>query len=326
METKKENNDFREIYNKLMSSKKIIITLHKGPDGDSIGSCGTMKYFLEKKGKEVKVISPDKTSEDYLGLNFLEEVEYGKTLEDFDLNNFDIILILDSSKPSQVKISEDCLKNHFVINIDHHETNPLFGDLNYVDSKSSSTCSVLLRMFLDQKTEINEELATRLMIGVYTDSRGFTARNAIQALKDANILLDKKARYLEILEKTRTSLRMKKYFSYLLINTEYKGKIAWSSLPKEKIQDLKLSLSEIRGGIDELRRLKEFDIVFTLSELEDRIKVSFRTSEPGIDVSKFAHSLGGGGHKGAASADIYEMNLEEAKEKVLETIENYKNQ
>ncbi len=325
MEKEKENNNFKEIYEKLIDSKKIIISLHKGPDGDSLGSCSAMKYFLEKQNKNIKIISPDEIAESFLNLNMTKDIETGKSLENFNIKEYDVVLCLDSAKPSQIKTPEEHLKKGFVINIDHHETNPFYGNLNYIDSEKSSTCSILLDFFNELGIEIDKELATRLILGVYTDSRGFTARNAIQALKDANKLIDKQANYLELLEKIKISLRMKKYLSYIINNVQYKDNIAWSFLPKEKIKELDLNLSEIRKGISELRELKEFDIVFTLSEIKPgKIKVSFRSSK--TDVSKFARELGGGGHKGAASADIYEMNLEEAKNKVLETIENYKNQ
>lgn len=328
-----ENNSFEEIYEKLAASRKILMTLHKGPDGDSIGSCAAMKTFLENQGKEVKLISPDNVSENYEDFYFVKEIEFGKNLEDFDLEDFDVVLVLDSGVPSQIKTTEEFLKTGFIINIDHHETNPLYGNLNYVESEKPSTASVLMEFFenLEKKEEfensqiIDEDIATKLIFGVYTDSRGFTARNALEAMKDSSKLIDKGARYLWLIENIKTPLRIKKYFAYLLNNIEYKERIAWSVLPREKIDEFNLSLSEIRGGISELKELKEFDIVFTLSELEPdgkKIKVSFRSSGEGIDVSKFAQALGGGGHKGAASADLYDMGLEEAKDRVVGIIEN----
>ena len=308
METKKENNDFREIYNKLMSSKKIIITLHKGPDGDSIGSCTAIKTFLENQGKEVKLISPDNISENYEDFYFVKEIEFGKKLEDFNLNDFDVVLILDSGVPSQIKTTEEFLRTGFIINIDHHGTNNHYGNLDYVDSEKPSTASILMEFFETLETQkefensqiIDEDIATKLAFGVYTDSRGLTARNAIQALKDVNRLVNKGARYLWMIENMKISLRLKKFYTYIINNMEYKDNVVWSILPKEKIDEFNLTLSEVRTGIVELRSLKEFDIAFTLSEIEKgKIKVSFRSDSEEIDVSKFAQALGGGLHRAA---------------------------
>jgi len=334
MEKQEKNNSFKEIYEKLASSKKILMTLHKGPDGDSIGSCAAMKTFLENQGKSVTLISSDNVSENYEGFYFIKEIEFGKTIEDFNLDDFDVVLILDSGVTSQIKTTEEFLKTGFIINIDHHITNPFYGDLNYVDSEKPSTASVLMEFFETLETQkefkkgqiISEDIATKLAFGVYTDSRGLTARNAIQALKDVNKLVEKGARYLWMIENMKTSLRLKKFYTYIINNMEYKDNIVWSMLPKEKIDKFKLTLSEVRTGIVELRSLKEFNIAFTLAEIEKgKIKVSFRSDSVETNVSKLAQELGGGGHKGAASAYLKNMNLEQAKEKVLEIIEKQKN-
>jgi len=332
MENQEKNNSFEEIYEKLAASRKILMTLHKGPDGDSIGSCAAMKTFLENLGKNVTLISPDNVSETYEDFYFVKEIEFGKTLEDFNLNDFDVVLVLDSGVPSQIKTTEDFLKTGFIINIDHHGTNPRYGNLNYVEHEKPSTASILMEFFetLEKKEEfenkiIDKDVATKLIFGVYTDSRGFTARNAVQALKDGVKLIDKGAEYLWMIENMKTSLRLKKFYTYIINNMEYKDNIVWSTLPNEKIKEFNLTLSEVRTGIVELRSLKEFDIAFTLSELEPegkKIKVSFRCDR-GYDVSKFAQALGGGGHKGAASAYLENMSLEEAKNKVLEIIEKH---
>jgi bifunctional oligoribonuclease and PAP phosphatase NrnA len=316
-----QNNFFNEINEKLKEADNILMTLHKGPDGDSLGSCGVMKYYLEKLGKKVKLIGYDKPSEDISDFDFVNEIEFGKKLEDFDLKNFDVVLLLDSGAPSQAKTSEDVLEKGFVINMDHHGTNPFYGNLNYVDSLKCSTCSVLLDFFEELGIEIDEEIASRLLIGVYSDSGGFVNRNALGALEDAQRLLKKGANYLEIVEKLNSiSLRMKKYNAYLVNNLETRKNIGWTYLSEEKVREFGLNLSEVRQGIRELRNIRELDIVFTISEVEEGMKISFRSSGD-IDVSLFANELGGGGHKGAASASLKDISMEEAKDKVLEVID-----
>ncbi len=314
------NSSPQEIFEKLNNSQKILMTLHKGPDGDSLGSCGAMKYYLEKLGKKVTLIGYDELSEHISNFSFVEEIKFGKKLEDFDLNEFDVVLLLDSGSPFQIKTSGEFLKKGFIINIDHHETNDSYGNLNYVDSSKCSTCSVLLDLFEKLKIEIDEEIASRLLIGIYSDSGGFVNRNALGALRDAVKVVEKGANYLEIIEKLNSySLKIKKYNAYLISNLEVKNNIGWAYLPQEKIKEFDLNLSEVRQGIGELRNIKELDIVFTISDVEEGMKISFRSSN--IDVSLFAKELGGGGHKLAASASLKDVTIEQAKEKVLEVID-----
>ncbi len=316
-----ENNSFNEINEKLKEADNILMTLHKGPDGDSLGSCGAMKYYLEKLGKKVTLIGYDELSDYLTNFDFVNEIEFGKKLEDFDLTDFDVVLLLDTGAPSQAKTSEEVLEKGFIINIDHHGTNNYYGNMNYVDSSKCSTCSILLDFFEDQGIDIDELIASRLLIGIYSDSGGFTNRNALGALKDAVRVTEKGAKYVEIVNKLNTfSLRIKKYHAYLFDNFETKENIGWTYLPENKIKEFDLNLSEVRGGIKDLKTIKGLDIVFTLSEVEEGIKVSFR-SVTGVDVSLFAKELGGGGHKPAASAYIKDVSLEKARDKVLEVID-----
>ena len=74
----KQNNSFHEIWEKLKSCKKIAMTLHTAPDGDSLGSCLAMKYVLEKQGVDVKLVSYGEVPKSLGRLRVINEVEFGK--------------------------------------------------------------------------------------------------------------------------------------------------------------------------------------------------------------------------------------------------------
>ncbi len=320
-----KNNSFKEIYEKLISSKKILIPLHTGPDGDCFGSALAMKYFLEKMNIEAKVISYDNLSEEFMEMDFSNEVEFGKDIEDFDFNEFDILLLLDTVSPDmicRVRKNYSIKEGFFKIVIDHHKTNNYYGNLNYIDSDAASTCSILLNFFKDVRFEISKELALRLLIGIYTDSLAFTSTRAVPAIKDAVKLIEYGADYYWFLQNFTFKQRfaLKKFFGILLNNLVYdkEGKFGYSIVSLDEIKNLGLNRSEIRLGINKMMA-KEFDFVFTLIEMEEGIKGSFRTSKE-VDVSKFAQELGGGGHNSAAGFDLGKISLEEAKQKVFDAI------
>jgi nanoRNase/pAp phosphatase (c-di-AMP/oligoRNAs hydrolase) len=92
----KKNNTFEEIWEKLKSCKKVLMTLHTGPDGDSLGSCTAMKYVLEREfGAEVTLVSPDVLAENLAGLSMSKDVLIGKTISDFNLDDYDSLICLD---------------------------------------------------------------------------------------------------------------------------------------------------------------------------------------------------------------------------------------
>lgn len=324
-----KNNTPEEIWNKIKESDKILLSLHTEPDGDSLGSCTAMKCVLEKMNKQVKLISYDSLSKNLNDLEFSKEVEFGIDITEINLKDHDLLITMDTGTPQMIgkyKEGYKIPKEIFTINIDHHITNSRYGDLNYVKEKSSA-CSVLLEILRKINFNIDKEIATRLLAGIYTDT-GYFSHEGKESLNDAAFLVNKGVDYVkEIVNKIKYNipLNVKKYYALLYDNLKIteigKYKIGHSSTSLEDIKKLKLNLSEVRGGINELQEVGEIDIFFTLNEREKNIKGSFRTRK-NVDVSKLANELGGGGHRQAAAFVLPKMSIEQAENRVLETIKH----
>jgi len=322
-----KNNSLKEIWSRIKNSKKVLMSLHYGPDGDSLGSCIAMKYILEEMGKEVVLVSRDKIEQTLSELKYTKDVEFGKDISFFDWNNFDLVIALDTGDKKQFLPEEFEIpyKDKLMV-IDHHITNNGFGGMNYINSNRISTCSILLDLFIDNGVEIDYNLATMLLLGIYTDS-GFFSHDNGQSIKDADFLIGKGAEYKDgIVDKVRynTPLKIKKYFALAVDNFKQKEVngfiVGWSSVSEDEIRKLNLNLSEARGAINYLQEIGGIDILFTLTELKEIIKGSFR-SRKNIDVSLFAEALGGGGHRQAAAFKFSKMPLNEAEKKVFEVID-----
>ena len=329
-----KNNSFQEIWNELKKHKKAIISLHSGPDGDSLGSCAAMKYALEKELKyKVYLISHDPLSESLESIVFANEIEFGKDITDVDLTKYGVLITLDSFAFNHIgKFKEKSVapNNIAIINIDHHGPNDRFGTLNYIDSESPSTCSILVNLFKDYGIRFDSELSTRLLLGICTDTYLFKIKRENEIMKklfeQTSFLMRNGARYSEILENTElnTSWKSKKYESLLIekarVNLE--KRYAHSSITKQEIEKLGLNLADIRLGIKTLFGIKDIDVVFTLAEMEDHIKGSFR-SKSKVDVNEVTKELGGWGNKSAAAFRLFNTSLENAEEKVIQTLEKY---
>ncbi|MCA9485904.1 MAG: DHH family phosphoesterase, partial [Nanoarchaeota archaeon] len=303
-----ENNTFEEIWEKLKGAKRVLRSLHYGPDGDSLGCCTAMKYVLQRDFNcDVKLVSKDNLDSTLGELKYAKEVEFGEGIDDQNLEEFDVVLAMDSGSKKQFVGRDrefDFPEGTMLIVLDHHASNNYFGNLNYVDDKRVSACSVLLDLFKDRSVKFDSELATRLLLGIYTDSGHFAHDNG-GALKDAAFLIDNGADYLnDIVNKVKynTPLRIKKYIGLLYNNfktCDLNGlRIGYSSISLEDVKNLGLNLSEVRGGVNDLQEVGGFDIIFTLGEREESIKGSFR-SRKGVNVSKLAELFGGGGHRAA---------------------------
>lgn len=325
-----ENNSFEEIWSKLKDAKKIAMALHPAPDGDSFGSCTAMKYVLERDiGCYVDLVSFDKLADNFNTIPFSKEIRYGTDISDLKPEEYDLFVLMDYGSikhySAKKRASFSLPENTFIINLDHHPTNDYYGNLNYIDFSQPSMCSLLIDMFKSLGIEFDSDLSNRLLVGVCTDSGFFTYdTNPDKALYDAAFLVDHGADYLNFSLKPilyNQPLKLKKYFGLLINNLKFDDqlKCGYSSISLEDIKKLELNEAEVRLGINELQFVSEFQYVFTLADLGDHIKGSFR-SKKGVDVSVFAKALGGGGHKAAASFSFSPMPLREAEEKVLEIL------
>jgi len=304
-----------------------LMKLHDGPDGDCFGSCTAMKQVLEKEGVEVTLISKDDLSENLKGFEFSKEVAFGKELKEFELKEFDVVLLLDHGTLTySFENVGELLKNNFVINIDHHESNDYFGNMNYVDVESPSCCSVLFEFLEKIGVDFDERLCRKLLLGICTDTNFFVFVNPLDNLRKAAFLIEKggidyeKEFFNSI---TASSWGLKKMQGILLSNMKKKqigGKnVAYSFMTKKEGKDYNLNMAEKRLGILAMQGIKDVDVVFTLKELSNKIKGSFRSK--GVDTVLFSKEFGGGGHKQASAFSLEKMPMEKAIEKVLEVIE-----
>ena len=320
-----KNNTFKEIWRVLKKSKRILMTLHPRPDGDSLGSCAAMKYVLEKRGISVKLVSKDNINENLEFYNFNKEVEYGVGIESLNLDEFDYIVFLDQGSLEFSDEFKERLKNKMVINMDHHATNSYYGNLNYVNTNSPSCCSILYEFFEKIRFKFDRELALRLLVGLCTDTSFFIHGNSIDSLKKAVTLLEiGKISYKDDLFSPimNSSWKLKKFHGLLLMNMrkiEIDGKtIAYSWATKKEYGKLGLNVADIRLGIVSMQDIKDLDLVFTIAEVDGVIKGSFRSKN--LDTTVYSMALGGGGHKLASGFILKTTNTKKAIETILKII------
>lgn len=318
-----ENNKPLEIWNKIKESKKILISLHIKPDGDSFGSSFALKYAIEKHlGKKVDLISKDPIEERLKNFDFFKEIIIGN-INEINLDDYDLLIFPDSGSLSQFNLPSR--PNNFIISIDHHETNEGFGDMNYIIKDSSSCCDVLVDFFKEVGIEFDKEISLRLLIGITTDTGFFAySNNAYQSFIHSAFLVTNNINYPEEIynQLNSWSWGTKKLHGLVLSNMkkrDFLGKtIFYSAVSSKEIIEKGISPDEIRSAIFALENIAGADIIFNLLEVDGGIKNSYRSSN--LDVSVYAKKLGGGGHKKAASCILKDMDLDQAVEKVFQVI------
>ena len=157
-----------DIKNEIENANTIIIETHETPDGDAIGSSLAMYLALKSIGKDVDVVIPT-YSRTY---NFLPGASEIKT-EGRNIK-YDLGIALDCTDTKRLKGYEPCFEAaRTTICIDHHGSNKMFADYNYVDPVAPACAQILIIVLRKLGIEIDKDIGTCILTGIITDTGGF---------------------------------------------------------------------------------------------------------------------------------------------------------
>lgn len=298
-------------------AERILIVTHLSPDGDALGSLLGLGNALRVLGKTVDLALDDGVPD------FLEFLPGADTVKSkLTVGEWDVMISVDASDEVRTgKVGEfGRSRSKKVINLDHHGTNTLFGDVIMVNSLAVSASEVIFRWLEEMDFAFTSAVATPLLTGLVTDTLGFRTSNVTaDTLAIAQTLMENGASLTEITERTLDTK------SFLVVNLWktamatvelHEGGVVAANVTQQALK--KAGLHEMTDGglVGFLIKVNEAMISVVFKELADnKIELSLR-SKPGFDVGSVAFALGGGGHTQAAGATI-EGPLEEARKRVL---------
>ena len=317
----KINDEILKFKEQLNEASSIALISHLDPDGDNLGSLTALSKSLLNLGKKVYPIEFDKIPEN---LKFLPNL--GLLSDNTDIN-IDMIICLDCANYERLgQIDELFNKAKFRINIDHHQSNEFYGDVNIVKKGYSSTCELVFDLINEINLPIDKEISMSLLTGLSTDTGRFLySATTADTLAKASRLVENGADMMKINELIYQS---KKFEAQLLENeilskTEiYNDYVAFGVVMTDQLNKYNVEISDIDSVINTFRDTDKIKIsVLIKQQTEYEYKVSFR-SKGNIDVGLIAKNLGGGGHKNAAATRIT-GNFETVSNKIKEEIDRY---
>ena len=319
------------ILEEIKKANAILLNCHRSPDPDSVSSALSLYLILKSLGKEnVTIICPDEIP---FNCKFLPNSDVIKKVDfsEFDFSKFDLFMIADSGSWNQVTGEENISQSNIrKVVIDHHFTNPKFGDLNILDIEAGSCAAVIYKFAKDLEINISIDLAGTLLTGIIADTLSFQTEvigNSSLMIADDLIKLGADRNKIIFNLYKSKSLDEIHLMGEMLMNTKVDSEFcfAWIAISKEvsqKYPQSKDAKSFISGSF--IPSVDGTDFGFVLEESDDYISVSFRTRKD-FDVSKIAEELGGGGHKAASAARLLNITFDEAVEKVLAACRKYAN-
>lgn len=302
----------------LLGANKILLLCHVSPDGDCIGSLLALGRALQRLGKDVCMASEEKVP---ASLEFLtEKGEIFLTSE--VTGEFDTAVAIDSGDLGRLGVGGNKLYQNsgFKINIDHHNSNPLYGDLNLVEPKRAATGEIILDLISDLNLDIDRSLAEPLYTALFTDTGGFRFSNTTEETLSKAALLVGFGANPSLVSRHIHENKPIGYFKMLALAFErftVIDEICYTWISYKEMAEFGLDFEESEQLTTFARMLENTKMSLVFKEKEENlVKVSFR-SQNGYDVAKLAEKFGGGGHKQAAGCTI-KASLKTAISEVLQ--------
>lgn len=288
----------------LTNAQRVVCVCHRGPDGDAIGSLLGMGLLVEQYlQKPVLLCCVDSVPDTFHYLQGVHRITPPPTLV-----KGDVVVVVDCAEPKMTEMQESHpqLFDGSVpcINIDHHPSNPNFGTVNVVDADSASACEIVAKLAELLEWQLEPDVATALLTGVYTDTGGLLHSNTTPAVyRTVGRLLRAGARQQLIVSAVFRTAKMStlKLWGRVLekISVSDEGG-AVSAVTEGDFRATGADHSELAGAVDYVNAVPGMRFSLILSERDGKVKGSLRTLREDVDVSAMAGKFNGGGHKKAA--------------------------
>ena len=315
------NASFAEIASALRAHQRIAVLSHVRPDGDAFGSQLALGLSLRQLGKDVAVWNEDGLLDKY---SFLPGGQL-LTRPPATPEAFDLGVALDTAIQNRLGLAFEMVRAKTWINIDHHPTNPRYGDLNYIDPISPATGQILFELISSQQLPIDRDIAENLFIAISTDTGSFQYPNTTARTFEIGAELVKcgvdVGRVSQLLYESFPRRRTELLRELLgTMRFDAGGQIASFSLTLQVAKDLGVKPEDNEGLIDHLRAIEGVVVAVFFEELpEGKVRVSMRSKSETADVSAVCQRFGGGGHKLASGARV-KGSLAEVEQRILEAI------
>jgi len=290
----------------IAESHTICVIGHIRPDGDCVGSQLGLALALKHEGKKVCCWNEDPIPQKYEFLDpdhLFQKPKPGM--------KFDCVIATDAASDQRLGTVGPCITNRKVfINIDHHESNTRYADLNWVSAREPSTGELVYRLIKVARWPITRPIADCLFTAVSTDTGSFqypTTRPGTYHV--AGELVSRGANLARICDEVYQSYpvsraRLLKHV-YTNFRLTHQDQIAYLWLRKADFARSGADSADTEGLIDHIRAIAPVVVACVFEEIEPELtRISLRSKNDKVNVNEIAAQFGGGGHPAAAGARI----------------------
>lgn len=324
---------FQALRTSIQQSERILISGHKTPDMDSMGSAIGIYKIVKSYGIPAHIIiNEDEFNPDIRQLLALDQARY---LWDEDvfvnaeeakafMTDETLLILVDHHRPS-LSEAEELIAGHDVVIIDHHRRGEEFPEqtvLTYIEPYSSSTAELITEFFINMRNTneaLNKFEATALLAGVIVDTNNFSSRTGSRTFDVASYLKSRGADRVQIQRLLKEDLSNLLVRNKLLEHTKFvKEGYAVIIAPDDEVLD-NIVASQTA---DVLLDVKDIEASFVIYRRSDKVIGISARSLGNINVQTIMERLGGGGHLSNAATQISDSTTEDVFIQLSEQINN----
>jgi phosphoesterase RecJ-like protein len=294
------------ILDKIGESRSICIAGHVRPDGDCVGSEVALALALRKQGKKVVCWNEDAMPQKYAFLDPEKLLQKPNGARAFDL----VIMVDCAAFDRMGSVARAVARRKCLINIDHHQSNTRYGDLNWISAREASTGELIFRLLQAAGWPITPAIADCLFTAVSTDTGSFQYPTTKPVTYHTAAELVRLGANLETIchevyqSYSLSRIRLLKHV-YDHFHLAHHNQLAWLWLKKKDFARTGADRSDTEGLIDHIRAIEPVVVACVFEEVgKDLTRVSLRSKSPRINVNEILTPFGGGGHAAAAGARI----------------------
>src|SRR5215217_676506 len=304
----------------IESKRRFAITSHIRPDGDSLGSSLGLYWLLRALDKEVEVVMRDAVPHAYLKLPGSELVRVTPRVD----RPYDAVFVIECSDITRPGLVD--LERQFVVNIDHHSTTALFGDINWIDSTASAVGEMIYNLCKALGVRVTREIAECVYTALITDTGSFHYSNTSErTFKVASELVRAGVKPAKVSQAVFANYPWSKIelLGEVLatVKRDSSGRVAWLVQTLEMQERAGATDEDGDGFVNYPLTVGEVEAVAMLKESEPGVYRTSLRSKGDVNVARIAEKFGGGGHRNAAGCTL-KGSWEEAETTIVALLQD----
>jgi phosphoesterase RecJ-like protein len=289
----------------LRNASRVLCTMHRGPDGDALGSALALACALREMGRQVVVYNPDELPYNFRFLPGAATVARAIAPD----AAFDVTIATDAGAFDRLGPDVPSPPRRGVLlNLDHHITTEPFGDVNYVDPHAASVGILAYKIIQGLGHPLSRDAAECIYASILADTGSFRYSSTDpECFRVAARLLEAGVDPWEMTVRVyeQQPLARMRLLADVLNTLEVHGKLATITITNEMVARTGSPIDLTDGFINYARSVDGVEVAASFREPSNGgpWRVSFR-SRGRVNVAAIAQKFGGGGHHNAAGCSI----------------------